>query len=694
MDFNTFFQIGPMPVDAIKSSYSLPLVALSYFIAVLSSYVALDIAERIRGSGVTLKSKIWWLVGGAFGMGMGIWTMHFIGMLALVMPMPMTYDFYLTALSLLIAILASGFSFYLIKDETSSYLFLIMGGIFLGLGIASLHYVGMSGMEGVNIRYLPGLFLFSIAIAIAASEAALWLMIEGSKVKKYHSLMKMGSSLVMGFAICGMHYTGMEAAVFTHSTIGAAVTKGFLDVQTLSASIAITTIVIILLALFASHIWMDALQAKNAKLLEAEIRIRAILSAAGNGIVVVDEKGIIETSNRAMEKIFGYSSEEMKERDISAFLKLQSNENQKDKKDLIPINLEKFEKDVLQECIGLTKDGTQIPIEATLSITSVDHVKLYVLLLRDIADRKRAEKDIRELNLKLVSSARMVGMAEVASSMLHNIGNALNSISISIQILFQKHAEDQSKVFELAKISRLFVEHKQRNELDAFFKSNVGQALPEYLSALSDFWKNEINETSREFANITSKIQHIENIVISQQVYCKDSKTNEKISLEPLLDEALAISFDEIKKNNIMVDRVYGKTSTLIINKAKLLQVFINMLKNAIDSLSESPRTDRRIVLRTSQENQGFVKIELIDNGVGIDSEKLTQIFTLGYTTKKKDGGFGLGFGLPSSSLLVHEMGGTLKAFSEGVGLGAAFSLIVPVDPEQNNGSSNVHGFN
>lgn len=213
-----FFQLGPIPHDAMTGYYNAKVVLLSYIVAVLASLVALEISQGIRQA----KGSIFWLlIGGAFAMGAGIFSMHFIGMLAFIMPMPMAYDFSWTLLSLIIAIVASGFAYYLVRHPTNQirYKQIILGGFILGIAIASMHYTGMTGMLGVNIRYLPDLFLLSLLVAVGASIAALYLMIECEKGSLLRQrTLKTGSILIMGAAICGMHYIGMEAAVMTHSS--------------------------------------------------------------------------------------------------------------------------------------------------------------------------------------------------------------------------------------------------------------------------------------------------------------------------------------------------------------------------------------------------------------------------------------------------------------------------------------------
>src|SRR5687767_12595761 len=196
-----------------ESSYNPLLVAASLFVAILASYTALDMAGRITtAQGVAARL---WLAGGASAMGVGIWSMHFIGMLAFSLPIPLGYDPAITFLSLLIAVASSVFALWLVCQERLPWSRLTLGAILMGVGIASMHYTGMAAMRMTPlIHYIPSLFILSIVIAILASGAALWIAFNlrhrGSRVYFYRAI----AGVVMGFAIVGMHYTGMAAAQF------------------------------------------------------------------------------------------------------------------------------------------------------------------------------------------------------------------------------------------------------------------------------------------------------------------------------------------------------------------------------------------------------------------------------------------------------------------------------------------------
>jgi diguanylate cyclase len=205
----------------MHGSYNWYLVTLSLVVAMLASYTTLDLAARIRSIEGEGRRRFYWLLGGAMSMGTGIWSMHFIGMLAFRMPIELGYDVGITGLSLLIAISISYFALHVVTSNELSWRRLMVGGVIMGLGVAGMHYTGMAAMQmQPEIRYRPGLFWTSIAIAIVASWTALWIAFTLRDNNQRHVLLKrFGAGLVMGVAIAGMHYTGMSAAIFRSGSI-------------------------------------------------------------------------------------------------------------------------------------------------------------------------------------------------------------------------------------------------------------------------------------------------------------------------------------------------------------------------------------------------------------------------------------------------------------------------------------------
>jgi diguanylate cyclase len=202
----------------LAGTYNSWVVLLSLLAAIFASYTALDLASRITASAGA--AAVAWLLGGAFAMGMGIWSMHFIGMLAFRLPIPMAYDTAITLGSMLIAIVVSGFALLTVTRSSLSARNLAAGGVLMGIGICSMHYTGMAAMEiRPGVRYDPLLFAASVAIAIAAATAALWISFTLRSNASRRLYARIGSAVIMGCAIAGMHYTGMAAANFSADTI-------------------------------------------------------------------------------------------------------------------------------------------------------------------------------------------------------------------------------------------------------------------------------------------------------------------------------------------------------------------------------------------------------------------------------------------------------------------------------------------
>lgn len=287
--------------------YSSELVALSLVVAVLASYTALELAGRVsRKRG---RSSMAWLVGGAFAMGTGIWSMHFIGMLAFHLPIDVAYDAAITALSMVIAIVTSGLALYVVSRAAMSGWSLAAGATLMGLGIAAMHYTGMYAMRmAPPIQYQPVLFAASIVIAIAAAFAALWIAFQ----LRHQSfgvalLLKLGSATLMGLAITGMHYTGMAAAQFAPDSYCLIATSDGMSSVTLAVTIGVATFCILIIALgvsaldahFATKL-ANALQATNEQL--STLALYDSLTGLPNRMLLDDRMGeAVSRAERARE---------------------------------------------------------------------------------------------------------------------------------------------------------------------------------------------------------------------------------------------------------------------------------------------------------------------------------------------------------------------------------------------------------
>ncbi len=234
----------------LVGSYNSLLVLFSILVAILASYTALNMAGRI--STTRGDAARWWLIGGACAMGVGIWSMHFIGMLALSLPIPLGYDPVITLLSLLIAIASSMFALWLVSQKTLPWSRLVGGALLMGCGIAGMHYTGMAAMRMTpGISYQPFWFFLSIVIAILVSGAALWIVFHLCRRSASIRPLRAGAAGIMGLSIVGMHYSGMAAAQFPLGSICGAATGG-VTAGWLALIIIVSTLAVLAMALIIS----------------------------------------------------------------------------------------------------------------------------------------------------------------------------------------------------------------------------------------------------------------------------------------------------------------------------------------------------------------------------------------------------------------------------------------------------------
>jgi signal transduction histidine kinase len=285
----------------------------------------------------------------------------------------------------------------------------------------------------------------------------------------------------------------------------------------------------------------------------------------------------------------------------------------------------------------------------------------------------RVEDRTRELestHKQLLEASRLGGMAEIATNVLHNVGNVLNSVNVSAGLVAD--SMKKSKAASLAKVVTLLREHEQ--DLGAFFTNDPrGRQLPDYLSQLAEHFRADQQATVKELDSLRANIEHIKEIVAMQQSYARVSGVKEIINLHELVEDSLRMNEGALSRHRVEVIREFNPVPPMNVEKHKILQILVNLIRNAKYACDESGRADRRLTMRVS-DGDGRVKVSVTDNGVGILPENLTRIFSHGFTTRKG----GHGFGLHSGALAAKEMGGSLTVHSAGHHQGATFTLELP----------------
>jgi len=290
---------------------------------------------------------------------------------------------------------------------------------------------------------------------------------------------------------------------------------------------------------------------------------------------------------------------------------------------------------------------------------------------KDITALKLAERELENAHQRLMETSRLAGMAEVAVDVLHNVGNTLNSINVSCSLVID--AIKQSSFTNLARIPALLQENAGR--LDQFLTTDPrGKHIPQYLADTHEKFEEQKSFLLRELNQLREHVEHVNQIVAMQQNYARVAGVQEPVDIAQLVEDAIQINAAALQRHTIQYERDIEPLPPFLADKHKILQILINVIRNAKYALSESQSPHKLLTLRVRRAADGQVEIQVIDNGVGIAAENLTRIFAHGFTTRPN----GHGFGLHSGALAARELGGSLCAQSDGPGHGATFTLTLP----------------
>jgi PAS domain S-box-containing protein len=297
----------------------------------------------------------------------------------------------------------------------------------------------------------------------------------------------------------------------------------------------------------------------------------------------------------------------------------------------------------------------------------------FVGTMTDITELVMAQRELEKTHLALATASRLAGMAEVATSMLHNVGNVLNSVNVSVTLLRERILE--WRVAELGRVAAMLRE--QGENLGTFITCDKkGQLLPVYIERLSAHLLSDRDAALTELTSLAQSIEHIKTIITMQQTSARRLGVVETVAAADLVTDSLRICGDAFTRHSVTVARELEAVPPILVDKHKVLQILVNLLENAKQACSAAPGGARNVTIRVRPCPTG-VRFCVSDNGVGIAAENLIRIFSHGFTTRPD----GHGFGLHSAALAAQEMKGSLVASSDGPGRGATFALELPLAP-------------
>jgi PAS domain S-box-containing protein len=421
---------------------------------------------------------------------------------------------------------------------------------------------------------------------------------------------------------------------------------------------------------------VSARRKRDEQFREQEANFRGIFEHAAEGIYQSTPEGRYLRVNRALARMYGYASPEALMKQVSDI------ENQIYVDPAMRVQFKKLmdESDYVRglEYQTRRRDGRIIWISESSRIVrdSNGKARYYEGFIEEITKRKEAEAALQQSQLRLIETSRQIGLAEITTGLLHNIGNALNSVNISAGVAAGKIGN--SKVGNLSKAITLLRSHE--SDLASFLSGDPkGRQVIPYLGELAPRLVQEHAELHEELKSLKKCVEHANDILSCQQNYAKSAGKLEAVHPSQLIEDALQMNANSLARHHIKVVRDYAPDlPEVTVRKHVVLQILVNLIRNAQKACDAAESADKCLTVRLAAgEGNRRIQMEVQDTGVGIPPENLARIFTHGFTTRKD----GHGFGLHSGARMAEEMGGSLTARSEGVGRGASFILEFPCQP-------------
>ncbi len=609
-------------------SYNYALVALSVLIAMFASYAALDLAGRVTAA--VGRTRAVWLLGGAGAMGTGIWSMHYIGMLAFVLPIPVAYHWPTVLLSLFAAILASVIALYVVSRQKMGGSQAVAGSVLMGAGIASMHYIGMAAMRLPAIcRFNSFLVVLSVVFAILISLAALWITFHFRDEKTGIGWEKLAGAVVMGAAIPVMHYTGMAAASFTPSSMPTDLSHA-VSISTLgTAGIAAATFIVLGLVLLTSSVdrrfaaQILELQEEKLRRSEAYLAEAQRLTHTGSWAWEVAGGGALHLSEE-WYRIHGFDPEK----------------------------------------------GPPAWEERLQRVHPEDRSKWQGTIDRAIAEKSGYDMEFRIL----LPGGTVKYIHTVGHPVLNASGDLVQFVGSSMDISASKRAEEAQ--LDLAHVNRVTT----MGELTASLAHEVNQPIA---AAVTDAntclrWlardQPDLEEAREAAARVVKDATRAAEIIARvRMVFKKGAAQRELVDVNELIREMIILLHNEISRHSISVRTDLAEALPKIMgDRVQLQQVMMNLIMNSIDAMKDVDGT-RELTIHSRSAESEQVMVSVSDTGVGLPSQQADQIFNAFFSTKAH----GTGMGLRISRSIVESHGGQLWA-GDNSPRGASFCFTLP----------------
>ncbi len=611
--------------------YNHALVVTSVGIAILAAYAALDLAGRVSSSRKPAV-RAFWLAGGAMAMGTGIWCMHYIGMEAFRLPVPVEFDWPLVLLSLLCAMAASGVALFLAARDEMNTVTAVAGSVLMGSGIAAMHYVGMEAMRlPAMCTYSPTWVIASVAAAMSISYVALRVTFQSRSETNHFGWRKVVSALLMGAAIPVMHYMGMSAVSFVPAPLlGSDLTHSITISGIGVATIALVS-VLILGVVFVTAFVDRRFAHQELRLEDSEHRYRLIIDTAFDAFIGIKSEGLVTEWNSRAEAIFGWSAQEAIGRPIGDFVSLNEESASREARECL---LALGSNEQIQrrfEILAFHRNGTCFPAEMALSAVRWQDRSLLAAFVHDVTGRKLVEQEMA--HAKESAEAANLAKGEFLANMSHEIRTPLNGVIGMTELTLETELSREQRDYLLT------------------VKSSADSLL-NVINDILDFSKIEAGRID---------LEHI------------------PFDLRECIEETLKLMTlrAEEKGLELLCDIPSDVPEYVLGDPTRLRQIVVNLIGNAIKF---TPEGEVSLQVRTAcvAGAHKTLQFTIVDTGIGIPPDKLETIFdsfTQADTSTTREYG-GTGLGLTICRRLVELMNGKIWIQSE-VGRGSKFHFTI-----------------
>lgn len=611
-----------------SGEYNLPLILTSYALAALGGYLGLTVSRQIPFSRSRIERSAW-LACGALAMGIGVWTMHFIGMAAYTLPLEVTYDRNVTAISAVPSIVASAVTLHILARPVHRLHHIAIGGLSLGAGIGLMHFTGMEAMRGqMSMGYAPVSFAVSIAVAVVLACAAFAIKTRIEKLNITSNLNRsdMIGGLVIGTAVTGMHYTAMSAVTFYEGSLCAQITGPVIRHDFLLHDMRMEALILV-----AAFIPMAVYAYRSATKMAL---LNEVFDSSAEGILVVDRRGLIRRFNPAAQAMFGFTQSEVVGKSISTLmppdLREQHSKHIADIRTGGNASIMSSNREVLAQ----RKDGAQFPIEINISEVSTGRETLFSATFRDITERRQME--IMQIEALEATEQRLNQQQKLNESQRQFVAMASHEFKTPLAVI------DMT--------AQRLLRHANSPDPE---KSRYG--------------------LEKIRGSVSHMIHLIESILAAARLEAGKIKVDIRDCDVGTVVQDSYERHRELAKDHEFVCAMEDMPEVIQADEAALQQILTNLLSNAA---KYSPAGTRISVV--GQRDRDDVLIRVCDEGPGIDQNELPELFTRFYRASSSTGIPGSGIGLHLTKELVEMHGGNITVASK-IDAGTVFTIRLPI---------------